>query len=292
MHWNPDSTAKQCGGCFAPAHLVGGANVTVKKDETGVERPTTPGGTIITKAQGSVLQTKGANMTEEEVETQRKAFEEREAAEAERREMGAGRGNTPEKTKRSGVKIADAETLAAEAAARLEKVDPLKNAKRKVALEEAALARAKRKEDGVLAQAPKKPEWRTPDTSTPARLGRWVHQLWAITPWVLRLRKRVPWTVPHLPGTAAFGSVRKSNYYEKKKQDLTGGGAKKQQPKDGVVDGARRPYVSDSESDEDEEMGVDQMGLGSDESDMDLDDDDYWYTYMVKHGTDGMMRRK
>ena len=289
MHWNADATVKQCGGCFAPAHLVGGSNVTAKKDATGVERPTTPGGTIITKAQGSVLQTKGVNMTEEEVEAQRKAFEEREAAEAERREMGAGRGNTPEKTKRAGVTLADAETLAKEAAARLEKVDPQKNAKRKAALEEAALARAKWKDKAVLAQTPKKPEWRAPDTSRTARLGRWIHHIWAATPWVVRMRKRVPWTIPQLPGTAVFGSVRKSNYYEKKIQDLKGGGAKKPLKDVGeTATGPRRPYVSDSESDDDEEKGLSEMGPGSDES----DDDDWWYRHMMKHGTDGIMRRK
>ena len=94
MHFNQDPSVKLCGGCSAPAHLVGGPSITSSKtDSYGEKRPTTPGGTIISKTQGSVLQL--AKQTDEEIVAAVKAHEQREQAEAERKELGNGRGATP-----------------------------------------------------------------------------------------------------------------------------------------------------------------------------------------------------
>ena len=101
-------------------------------------------------------------------------------------------------------------------------------------------------------------------------------------------------TAPHLPGTAPFGSVRRSKYLKQAKK--TQKTQKFRQPAANIsrgVTGAAQAWDSESE-DEDE---VNQLGRNdrsrvydSDEDSTDLDD--WWYRYMLKHGTDKIMRRK
>jgi hypothetical protein len=309
MHFNSDATAKVCAGCFAPAHLVGGPNMTSKVDERGEERPTTPGGTIISKEQGSVLQK--VKQTDEEVAAAKKAHEEREQAEAERKEMGDGRGHTPEKAVARKVKL-DTETLGAELAVRRERLDKEKIAKRKLAMEQKAAARAERLTALEKAARPASPRWLEPSNSAGARFGRWVKRFWNTTPWVLRARRRVPLTVPQLPGKAAFGAVRHHTKYMEQKKQRQGGPTSKGKGRENgdeeqAAAGPGAAWDSDSDSDEEAQMGGDSSrhrgrqgassaargGGGDDESDdEDFDSDDWWYRYMMKHGTDKIMRRK
>jgi hypothetical protein len=233
-----------------------------------------------------------AKQTDAEIAAAAKAHEQREQAEAERKELGDGRDATPAQFTRK-LKLNTA-TMIAELGARQERVDKETIQKRQQALELAAATRAERLvalEVRAVARSPRRLE---PSRHPGARIARWMKSVWNTVPWVLRLRRRVPLTAPHLPGTAPFGSVRRSKYLKQAKK--TQKTQKFRQPAANIsrgVTGAAQAWDSESE-DEDE---VNQLGRNdrsrvydSDEDSTDLDD--WWYRYMLKHGTDKIMRRK
>lgn len=292
MHFNQDPSVKECAGCSAPAHLVGGPNTTSKTDARGEERPTTPGGTIITKVQGSVLQV--VKQTDADIAAAAQAQEQREQAEADRKELGYGRGATPEKLTRN-LKLNTA-TMITELGARQERVDKDKVQKRQQALEQAAAARAERLVALQVGAVPRSPQRLAPTRRPAARIVHWMKSVWNTVPWVLRLRRRVPVTAPHLPGTAAFGAVRRSKYLEQAKKPQ-----KTKTSRQPAMDNSNvtRAQAWDSESEEENEVNqlrsndrssVQRAVYDSDEDS--TDPDDWWYRHMLKHGTDKIMRRK
>ena len=295
MHFNQDPNVKVCAGCSAPAHLVGGPNITSKKDARGEDRPTTPGGTIITKAQGSVLQT--VKQTDEEIAAAKKAHEEREQAEAEQKELGGGRGATPKKLTRN--LNLDTATMITDLEARQGRVDKEKIQKRQRALEQAAAARAERFVAPEVETLPRLPIRREPSRRFSARFVRWAKSLWKTAPWVLRLRRGVPLTVPQLPGTAAFGSVRRGKYLEQKTKKSRRPPTKDSNAAFGVAGPGTAHQAWDSDSEDENEGGqlssdgrANVHGVDYDSDENGRDPDDWWYHYMLKHGTDKIMRRK
>lgn len=123
-----------------------------------------------------------------------------------------------------------------------------------------------------------------------------MKSVWNTVPWVLRLRRRVPVTAPHLPGTAAFGAVRRSKYLEQAKKPQ-----KTKTSRQPAMDNSNvtRAQAWDSESEEENEVNqlrsndrssVQRAVYDSDEDS--TDPDDWWYRHMLKHGTDKIMRRK